>query len=339
MAVRTVAPGAPAAKYVGIGLCAILLSACASTQRSANADGDKNYRDSIGAFANPASEAGLDPIASAAFWGTRYDREPQDVDVAVKFSAALRKIGSNDEAISVMTKASAAAPDSPNVSLEYGKALIEDGRAFEAVRHLEKAVAAKSGDWRAISAYGVALDQIGEHKLARQEYDRALTIAPGAITVLNNKGLSYALSGDLGLAAQTLRAAASGQGSNARVRQNYALVLALKGDLKEAERLARSDLPPQVADNNIAYFRSLMNQPAYWQDLADAGFKSDTPAFESSPSAPAPSIKPDAPEQKLLEEPKPEKEESDGAPIALTSPAPVVPASLPDIESEEDDSQ
>ena len=32
---------------------------------------------------------------------------------------------------------------------------------------------------------------------------------------------------------------------------HFALVLALSGEMREAERLARSDLPPMVADNNI----------------------------------------------------------------------------------------
>ncbi len=339
MAIRTLAFLTSAVKFIGVGLCAVLLSACATMQKTEHAAaGGEDYRESIGAFANTASDAGLDPVASAAFWGTRYDREPQNADVAVNFSAALRKIGSNDEAITVMSKTAAHAQNNPDVSFEYGKALIEAGRSFEAVRHIENAAATKAGDWRVLSAYGVALDQIGEHELARQKYNQALTLAPGKATVLNNKGLSYALSGDLRLASQTLSAATSGQGGDARVRQNYALVLAIKGDLKEAERLARSDLPPQLADNNIAFFRSLMSQPAYWQDLAEIDF--DAPAFDPTPTAetalPQPMKR--QPEQKLREEPKKEEKKSDGAPIALTAPAPITPASLPDIKSKNDGS-
>jgi len=309
-----------AAKYAGIGLCAIILPACGTTSSAPSAT-NKDYKAAIGAYANPASDAGLDPIAAAAFWGTRYNTDHSDPAVAVKFSNALRKIGSTDEAITVMQKTIASFADNPDVSLEYGKALIEDSRGFEAVRYIETAVAANPNDWRAVSAYGVAFDQIGEHKAARQQYDRALALAPGSISVLNNKGLSYAMDGNLKLAAVTLRRATSGAAaSDARVRQNLALVLALKGDMSSAERLARSDLPPQVADNNIAYYRSLVNQPAYWGEYASTGV--ETPNFDTPPAAPKKSAPTPQPRPQLREEPKTEDKE-DGAPIALIEATPV----------------
>lgn len=317
MADRTARPARSLATYAGFGVCAILLASCASTGQKAKLAGDSpDYKGSIGAFSNPESDpSALDPIAAAAFWGTRYDREPTNAEVAVKYSQALRKIGSNDEAVSVMAKTAANSDDNPDVSLEYGKTLVEAGRSFEAVRYLKNAVAAKRKDWRAMSAYGVALDQIGEYKLARQQYDNALLIAPGAASVMNNKGLSFALSGDLEDAEATLRAAASGPQGTARIRQNLALVLAIKGDMREAERLARSDLPPQIADQNIDYFRSLMTQPAYWKEYANGAV--DTPKFDSTPDAPAKETKP-APLPKLKEQPKPDEKDKKGEPIALS---------------------
>lgn len=299
---------------------------------------NRDYKKSVGVFSNPQIDAsGLDPIASAAYWGSRYDKDPNDAEAAVKYSAALRKIGSAEESVSVMTKTIGRHPDDADVNLEIGRALIDGERAFEAIRYIEIALETKKGDWRALSAYGVALDQIGEHAEARQKYDAALLLEPGAVSVMSNKGLSFALSGDLNAATSILRAAATNRKADARVRQNLALVLALKGDLSAAERLARSDLPPQIADQNVQYYRQLVNQPAYWQALA--GDDIETPSFEPVPAAKPDRAAPKAAPAPKLEQPKDEPAQKDqNAPIALsgavTTPAKTsleVPA--PDVKS------
>ncbi len=269
-------------------LCAVLMSACASSGKSLSADGKSvDYKKEIGVFTDPgAPGANMDPVATAAYWGSRYDRNPEDIDAAVSYSSALRKIRSNEEAVKVMTRAANTHQDHAEANLEAGKTLVEAGRAFEAVRFLEKAVELSPQDWRAFSSYGVALDQIGEHKLARSKYDMALVFAPESPMIMNNKGLSFALDGDLDQAKVVLRRAATMRGSDARIRQNLALVLAMKGEMAEAERLARSDLPPQIADQNIDYFRALMNQPAYWQEYAADNV--ETPSFDAKPVAQSP---------------------------------------------------
>jgi Flp pilus assembly protein TadD len=317
-------------QYAGAGLGAILLSACAATGEKGDIIGygkNADYKDAIGVYSSPAADPnGMDPIAAAAFWGAAYDRAPQDPKNAVNYSAALRKIGSTKEAVAVMTKSYGRFPNDTDVNLEYGKALVEEGRAFEAVRYLEIASDDRRNDWRAVSAYGVALDQIGEHKLARAKYDEALALAPQNATVLNNKGLSFALDGDLSSAIKTLRAATANRGADARVRQNLALTLAINGDMREAERLARSDLPPQVAEQNVAYFRQLVTQPAFWQDYAAGASEApdfDAPAADAQPKA-APARPKTAP--KLKEEPKGEKKDPD-SPVALVAPTPPTNAS------------
>jgi Flp pilus assembly protein TadD len=225
---------------------------------------------------------GMDPIAEAAYWGTRYDRAPTDPKVAVSYSKALRTVENNQESLRVIRHASLRIGEHADVSLELGKSLIANDRPHEAVRPIERAIAlGKSDDWAAYSAYGVALDRIGEHRKAREQYDRALALAPNNAHVLNNKGLSYALQGKRDMAEQTLRVATATPGGTAKVRQNLALVLALSGKADEAERLARSDLPPSVADGNAAYFRQLVAQPAYWTDLSAAD--AELPDFGDDP--------------------------------------------------------
>lgn len=321
-----------ATKYVITASLAIMLPACASVQKTTAGAGvgNQEYRDAIGVYSTPAGDEGLDPIASAAFWGTRYNTNQSDPLVAVRFSKSLRKIGSNEEALGVMQKASMQFADHADVNLEYGKVLVESGRAFEAVRYIETAVNKSPADPRALSAYGVALDQIGEHESARAKYDRALALAPGDVVVLNNKGLSFALDGKLKQAGLTLRQAAANAGGDSRVRQNLALVLALSGEMREAERLARSDLPPIVADNNIDVYRQLMNQPAYWDQYAAGDV--ETPSFDDVPAAP---LSP-APKPQLREEKKQEEEKPSGAPVALIEAAPVTNASAVELKTDDE---
>lgn len=311
-----------ATKHVLVAGAALLLPACASSPQTASKGAShQEYRDAIGVYSDPSADKGMDPIAAAAFWGTRYNTDQSDPNVAVNFSKSLRKIRSNEEAVNVMQKAASLHPDNGDVNLEYGKVLVESGRAFEAVRYLETAVAKAPADWRALSAYGVALDQIGEHDAARAKYDRALAMAPGEVMLLNNKGLSFALDGKLSAARETLRQAATNAGADSRIRQNLALVLALSGEMREAERLARSDLPPLVADNNIDVYRQLMNQPAYWDQYAATDV--ETPDFDAVPAAPLAPANP-----RLQEQPAPEEKKSDGAPVALIEVAPVTNASM-----------
>lgn len=320
MAVRLPAMQSRAARSASVVLCALLMSACASSGKSLHADGERvDYKKEIGVFTDPgATGADLDPVAAAAYWGSRYDRNPKDVDAAIAYSGALRKISSNEEAVKVMTRVANANPEHPGANLEAGKTLVEAGRAFEAVRYLEKATELAPQDGRTFSAYGVALDQIGEHKLARTKYDMALIFTPGSPMIMNNKGLSFALDGDLDQAKAILRAAATSRGADARIRQNLALVLAMKGEMREAERLARSDLPPQIADQNIDYFRALVNQPAYWQELAADNV--ETPTFDAKPASAAskPEPKPvnSEPTPQLKEEPKP-VEKKPSVPVAM----------------------
>ncbi|MBI1393295.1 MAG: tetratricopeptide repeat protein [Alphaproteobacteria bacterium] len=264
----------------------LALAACQTTGKDLDAAGkDARYRDSIAAFADPSADPnGMDPVAAAAFWSVRYDRDPSDWRAAVNYSAALRKLGSLDQAVRVIVAVADKNGDEPDVAFEAGKALIEAGRAFEAVRHLENADAGRPHDWRILSAFGVALDQIGEHEIARTKYQLALTLAPDQVNIMNNKGLSFAMQGDLGSASRILRAAAARPGADARVRQNLALVLAIKGDMAEAERLARSDLPPQIANGNIEYFRSLIVQPSYWTNYSPSDI--DAPDFEADDVTP-----------------------------------------------------
>lgn len=310
-------------RTTSVMMIAAALGACASTPAGIGRGPDTEV------IAQPDAQ-GLDPIATAAFWGTRYDRNPMDIDVAVRFSKALRDVDNNAEALRVMQTASTRAGDHPGMLLELGKALIANERAHEAVRPIERSIAlGKGDDWSALSTYGVALDMTGQHRAARTAYERALNLSPGNPKVLNNIGLSYALSGRHENAELALRDATNGGQGTARIRQNFALVLALGGKTNEAERLARSDLPPSVADGNVAYFQQLVAGPAYWGDL-DAG-NAELPDFGDDPESVSfatrqePVAEPNpSPTPGLIKRNKPKKVDPNAPGVAPFSAPPVI---------------
>jgi Flp pilus assembly protein TadD len=208
-----------------------------------------------------------DYVAAAAYWGNLYDRNPSDTEAALNYSKALRQIGSNDQALMVMQRTQQTVQNDGAVLAEYGKVLAASGHAIQAQPVLDHANELQPNDWTILSAQGVTLDQLGRYKDAQAKYAAALKIAPDNPSVLTNLGLSYALVGNLTQAELTLRKAVSDPHANASARQNLSVVLALQGKFDEAKRLARADLPVNIADNNIAYLRNMLTQPALWKQM------------------------------------------------------------------------
>lgn len=221
-----------------------------------------------------------DYVAAAAYWGELYDRNPADPDTAASYSRALRQIGSIDQSLMVMQRVQLLHPDHAGVLAEYGKALTAGARPDQATAILTRAAQKDPKDWTILSALGVALDQLGRYDEAKAQYNAALELSPDNPSVLTNLGLSYALTGDLDMAERTLRRAVANARADAYARQNLAIVLGLKGEFDEAERLARADLPANVADDNMAYLRSMLSQPALWKKMEelDREKATDSPA-------------------------------------------------------------
>lgn len=255
-------------------LCSVVaLTGCAST---GSTDGATAMEQAQTRIDDPAlrgaaveSTKTQDYVAAAAYWGTLYERNPDQADAAVNYSRALRQIGSVAQAIGVMQRTHITNGSNADVLAEYGKVLAAGGRADQAAAMLNEAARLSPKDWSVRSALGVALDQMGLYDAARQSYEEALALSPGNPSVLTNLGLSYALSGDLDNAERTLRQAVADSRADAHARQNLAIVLGLKGNFDEAARLARADLPANVADGNIAYLRDMLSQPALWQQMKE----------------------------------------------------------------------
>jgi len=242
-------------------LGALMLSGCATNGAP--------ERPGYGAMTDLSAQSfdARDFVSAAAYWGGVYEQDPHNAEAAAKYARGLRQLGSLQQALMVLQQAVIHHPNDVALLSEYGKALAAGGKPDQAAALLAKAGALDPSDWTILSAEGVALDEMGLHAKAKDKYQAALRLAPGNPTILTNLGLSYALSGDLTDAEVTLRQAVSNPAAGAHARQNLALVLGLKGDFEEAERLAQADLPPSLAASNMTYLRSMLAQPALWQQM------------------------------------------------------------------------
>jgi Flp pilus assembly protein TadD len=102
----------------------------------------------------------------------------------------------------------------------------------------------------------VGLAQAGRTAEAKAAHAQALALAPDNPIALSNAAMFQASQGDRAGAETLLRKAVAQPGSSLQVRQNLALVLGLQGKLDEAEQIQRQDLPPQMANNNLAYLKA-----------------------------------------------------------------------------------
>ena len=122
---------------------------------------------------------------------------------------------------------------------------------------LDRAHSPDQPDWRILSVQGAVLDQMGRHEEAQRYYASALRIVPEEPSVLSNLGLSYALvEGPAACRGDAAARAGARAATDKRVRQNLALVVGLQGRFQEAEAIARADLPPDQAAENVAYLRA-----------------------------------------------------------------------------------
>ena len=198
----------------------------------------------------------LDPLSRAAFWASQVDADPKDPEAGVKLASALRALGRYPEAYNAAQAVLVVQPGNVEALLETARAAIAGNEGFYAIEPARKAMQAAPRDWRAASLLAVGLDQAKRPAEALEAHRKALQLAPQNPVVLSNAALFYAAQGDRTQAESLLRKAAGQPGASVQVRQNLALVLGLEGKLAEAEQIERQDLPPQMAQANLDYFKA-----------------------------------------------------------------------------------
>jgi Flp pilus assembly protein TadD len=221
---------------------------------------------SIGASPTlPADEVKL--RAYAEDWGKRYERDPGEKTASIEYARALRALTRYREAVAVIQTAAIKSPKDFQVLGEYGKALADAGELAQAKDVLTRAYTPDDPNWDVMSVQGSVADRLGDHAGAMQFYRDALKIAPGEPSVLTNMGLSLALNRQLPEAERSLRLAVASPRADDRMRADFALVLALQGKFAEAEEVASTDLPPEVARANVDAIRRMIAQNDTWRAL------------------------------------------------------------------------
>jgi Flp pilus assembly protein TadD len=245
-------------KWLQLGMATagvLLLAACTGPQQQGSgADADFVHAPIAAAG---KGEPAKDPASAADYYRNLYASDPTNLAAAIGLLQNLREMGSFDQARETASKLLAGKPEQPKLVAEFGKIELASGWLKEAVQLLERSVTLDGSDWTAHSALGIAHDRLGEYDRADASYQAALALSPGNPTVLNNLALSKAMAGDLKAAKALLQQASTGGGADARVRQNYAMISALGGDIAKAEELTNKDLPPELAQDTIAYYREL----------------------------------------------------------------------------------
>jgi Flp pilus assembly protein TadD len=198
-----------------------------------------------------------DPLARAAFWAHELEINPADQEASLRMAVALRQMSRFDQGAEAAERVTIADPGNAEAWLEIARNRIGAGKGFYAIEPARKAQALKPKDWRAGSLLGIALEQSERYDEAEAAYRAALALSPDNPAVLSNLAMMKAGQGDTALAETLLRKAAVQPGSTIQIRQNLAMVLGLGGKMAEAERLMRQDLPPEIANNNLAYLRAM----------------------------------------------------------------------------------
>ena len=210
----------------------------------------------------------LEPLARAAFWANEFSHDPRDAQAGVRLAAALRALGRNDEAASAAEQVLVVEPSNRDALLESARGHLASGQGFYAIDPLNRLRALDPKDWRYVSLLGVAYEQVSRNDDAETAWRQALQMSPDNPAILSNLAMHYAARGQSSEAEQLLRQAAALPSATIQVRQNLALILGLEGKLAEAEKLERQDLPPELADANMAYLRAASAGP---HALAAAG--------------------------------------------------------------------
>lgn len=198
----------------------------------------------------------LDPLARAAFWSNQFQLDGRDVQAGLHLSMAMRALGQNAGAVQAAQQVLVVDPDNRDAMLEEARAFVAQGQGFYAVAPLTRAKALSAADWRIWSLLGVAYGQVTRDADAAEAFRQALALSPNNPAVLSNQAMLQAARGDMAGAEGLLRQAAADPRSTVQERQNLALVLGLQGKFAEAEQLVRRDLPPELAENNIAYWKA-----------------------------------------------------------------------------------
>lgn len=203
-----------------------------------------------------------DPLMRSTFWAGEADLNPMDPVAGVKAAQALRELGNYDQSADMAQRVLLVQPNNYEAMLEVGRGHIARGHAFYGIEALERARDTQAGDWRPWSLLGTAYEQVRRYDDARAAWAQALALSPHNPDVLSNMAIAAMTRGDNAAAEPLLREAAVQPNASLKVKLNFAMVLGLNGKMGEAEQILRRALPPEQADQNLAWLRARSGGPS-----------------------------------------------------------------------------
>jgi len=218
-----------------------------------------------------------DYTTAVSYYRNLYRRNHSDIEAVVGLSRGLRHLQQAREAQAIIMRALKEAPKDYDLRVELGKVQLSLGEPLKAIEQLSRVDAEIKGKrWDIKVALAIGHDRVEMYEQAERRYRQALQLSPENAAVMNNFALSLAQAGRLAEALELLERAASLPEATPRMRQNLALLYVMKGDLASAEKYIRRDMPPEVAKQNMTYYRQLLDGMA--GGAAPAGDPGQLPA-------------------------------------------------------------
>ena len=232
-----------------------------NSEKSANSE-TKKAEEKLEPPASKAERDGakrLDIVAKARFWLTEFVKNPKDEEAAIEASEALSQIGSYDRAIEIAATGIQTNEKSSKLWSILGISLLKSGQASSAAGAFTKASELSPNDASLKNLLAITYDNIGSFDLAYKAYMDARRLAPMDANIPSNQGFSLIMAGDFKTAEKILLEAIKLPNAPIQARQNLALAVGLQGRLKESEKIASEDLPPAIAQQNIAYLKEMLD--------------------------------------------------------------------------------
>lgn len=221
-----------------------------------NVDTGRAPESSFVALANEMAAEG-DHAAAIPLYRRAMKYHPFASTPLVGLGDSLRAIGQYQQAETAYQ--SALSRDEQNLSAlrGLGKTYIALNRPTMAIPMLNDAISLNPRDVETISSLALALELKGNPRAAMEVYRDGLNIDPDNLKLLNNYGLSLALQSRHDQAINILKQAAQHRDAGATHRQNLAMAYALSGNEVMSSRLLAIDNGPDLANENLGYFRIL----------------------------------------------------------------------------------
>ncbi|HPF47344.1 MAG: tetratricopeptide repeat protein [Alphaproteobacteria bacterium] len=212
------------------------------------------------ALANEMAEQG-DYNAAIPLYRRAHSYESSSIEPLIGLGESLAAIGQYNEANEAFQKALGKNGQSIRALKGLGSSYLALNRPTRALPFLQQAVRVSPRDVDAMSSLAVALDMQGHRAASLEVYKDGLAVDPDNLKLLNNYGLSLALQSRNDEAINILKQAAQHKDAGATNRQNLAMAYALSGNEVMSARLLSIDSGPDIAAENLHYYRMLSNLP------------------------------------------------------------------------------